>query len=82
MVERTSSDGSSITFGRPSCPGLGRGATAFAAQAQSFAAVQPRRHHCRFAVVDGFSLHAEPRGREPDDAYVCGEPVGPGGAVG
>jgi hypothetical protein len=31
----------------------------FAASAQSLAAVQPRKHHRRLAVVDGFSLHAD-----------------------
>jgi hypothetical protein len=29
------------------------------AQAQALAAVQPRRHHRRLAVADGFSLHAD-----------------------
>jgi len=31
----------------------------FAAEAQSLAAVQPRKHHRRLAVADGFSLHAD-----------------------
>lgn len=31
----------------------------FAAEAQSLAAVQPKPHHRRLAVVDGFSLHAD-----------------------
>ena len=31
----------------------------FATQAQGLAAVQPRKHHRRLAVVEGFSLHAD-----------------------
>ena len=31
----------------------------FAAEAQALAAVQPRKHHRRLAVADGFSLHAD-----------------------
>ena len=31
----------------------------FASSAQSLAAVSPRKHHRRLAVVDGFSLHAD-----------------------
>jgi hypothetical protein len=31
----------------------------FAAEARALAAVQPKKHHRRLAVVDGFSLHAD-----------------------